>query len=825
MTIRRLHPALAAPILLALACTSGSSRSSSSSSPQAGIALPREVSALPAQPGAAAHLVPAALRAVALQGPPAGSDYASAVKVRYVNEQPLSQFDILNTIFGALAETHYADPANVGQGTYGAMVTWIDGGDSEAKTVKSWAVDSEMVQGVNEVKLWMKDMMSNGGPPVIVAKVDILAAPAQNTDGSYSDYGAWRIDARFDDTAHSYFLAAADHDGANSRVMMHQVDPSSGETLGILERSPSSGFGRVRFPDQNNCQSQPCPMAQVAYVYNSSGVALQFYDASGSPVGSPIYQDRTQTVDVVDQYALYDAATGEDVSKSHVFGFPISYSDASGQHWAYYGAWQGRHQVWGNGQGVPPGTTVIRQTFSGGAGESYTTSAVFAGILVKRHLVAADISDLEGLVLGTWLNESVSLRWSAATGSFAACVNPDYSTNPPACDPASSSFDLTTLASDPTVGRTVSLSGFPHGVSQPVALTYGGNGSFVVAATGAPWDPVANPGDIWANIGTPAYVTWNGATAQWTQKKIVSYDSQTGTASFDPAGDAAVVPPLGQQVYLNDQGTNYVVTRTGDPSAGAAAYAVEIEQQSVANPVNAATFAPSSVLFQRQWGGDTQSTFRFDGDSTSATFMKLVFASVGPQDQAAGFTTGQSLTSGEYGLALVGAATTSDQYNWEYPVAGQPSNGYGSQQFLIDAGGNYKVLDNPIRLAAVSLADHSGVARRYALTFDGSWVNGLPNVSTALQGAGGFMSAELAATVVVIPDGTPVADADTGETYLFKALRVGEYLYTLSSAPSGLDLAPAAALDLSVIPAFEDPGFAASMPSVPVKYVEGNPVP
>jgi hypothetical protein len=162
-------------------------------------------------------------------------------------------------------------------------------------------------------------------------------------------------------------------------------------------------------------------------------------------------------------------------------------------------------------------------------------------------------------------------------------------------------------------------------------------------------------------------------------------------------------------------------------------------------------------------------------------------------------------------------------YNWEYPQnPSSPGDNYGKQQFLIDGQGHYKFLDDPIRLVPVELTGQSGTAKKYALTFDGSWVNGLPNIWSDLQNADGDMSAAVAAKVVNIPNGQQVVDATDGtKVYTFKQLQVTEYLLPAGSAPS-LDLGVAEALDLDELaPTFADPGLGA-MPDVPVKYSEGT---
>ncbi len=94
--------------LVAAACGKSPAPGTSSGSAVSGIAVPKEISALPAK-SASGNALASALRRSALAGD-AGTDYSSAQTFKFVDEQALSQFSTFNTIFKALSETHYADP-------------------------------------------------------------------------------------------------------------------------------------------------------------------------------------------------------------------------------------------------------------------------------------------------------------------------------------------------------------------------------------------------------------------------------------------------------------------------------------------------------------------------------------------------------------------------------------------------------------------------------------------------------------------------------------------------------------------------------------------
>ncbi len=57
---------------------------------------------------------------------PAASDYSKASTRKFVEERSLEQFDIIEQVMSALAQTNYADQANINAGPYKAMIAWED---------------------------------------------------------------------------------------------------------------------------------------------------------------------------------------------------------------------------------------------------------------------------------------------------------------------------------------------------------------------------------------------------------------------------------------------------------------------------------------------------------------------------------------------------------------------------------------------------------------------------------------------------------------------------------------------------------------------------
>jgi hypothetical protein len=234
------------------------------------------------------------------------------------------------------------------------------------------------------------------------------------------------------------------------------------------------------------------------------------------------------------------------------------------------------------------------------------------------------------------------------------------------------------------------------------------------------------------------------------------------------------------------------------------------------------TFVSPGTIFTQQSWGQTPSTFRFVTDAAHADFMKLVYVTVGSQDQLAGARAGDAVTTSQWGLTA-SVDGTQVEFNWDYPNDGGCTS-CGVQQFLLDGSGAVVQLDDPIRLAPIALVNGAGETRTYSLQFDGSWVAGLPDLHADLERANGNISAAVQAKNVAIPSGTVVADAsDPSRQYVFKQLQVNEYLTTIPD-PGGLDLGLAAGLDLSTVPGWHAVAIGPRPAAPEVRYSEGRPV-
>jgi len=849
------------PVLGLVACGGGTS--SSSNLPATGFAVPSKISAVPTNgSGSSSGVVLSEKGTLSNSADPLaklfgikaatdpGTDYSNATTVKYVSEHSLDQFQTVETVLKALEQTHYADTANIGSGPYKAMVAWQDTSNGSAiKTLQAWVVESSMTTE-NGAPMNVVDVWAEQPQGTVRAQFKISKSATKNADGSYKDYGVWTLNAKLDATGSNYFVGSASIGASGEAILkIHEVsNQGSGttETKGILDRSANSGFGKVQSPDFSSCNSPNCTPTEITttYAYNSADLAIQM---GSDPL---VYKDRTRVFDMVNQYGMFDGVTGQDVTKSKSFGFPVQYTDPTTKlpQFAYYGSWQGRHQLWSNGSTVPQGTVVTRQDLGPNQSVSYRVSPSFAGALVKRTLVASDISNLLNLPVQTWVNINYNLFYDGT--QWVNCTNVNFTVNPPVCSAGTPFTNFSSLVYNANdTQRFVNISK-PSISGPPSFLVYlastnpsatSGAGFYNATQSpsgGAPtigsiYNP-SNGDSIWANVGGSIYIEYTGVTSAtatgWVQKTVTSFDSTTFTPTFDPNGDQqySLTPNLGY--YINNQGANFVVTQTaaGSPPT----YLVQIELQSVANPVNVGTFVPAGTIFMPDWatwGDTTVSTYTFDTTAADSNYLNLLYRTVGNNDtnlnNSAGkpVSPGDVVITGQFGLAAYNASGTKLGlvFDWDYSQPGQ--NGM-SITYLIDSNSTYKLLDDPITLNPISLTNNGGVSQTLSLQFDG-WMHGLPDLFQELQNNQFVMTTDISNKIIEIPAGTRVTDAaNPAQTYLIKPLDIQEFLVQIAN-PGNLDLSTASQADLSTVPVFVDANLGAEPSATTVKYSEGNLIP
>jgi hypothetical protein len=347
-------------------------------------------------------------------------------------------------------------------------------------------------------------------------------------------------------------------------------------------------------------------------------------------------------------------------------------------------------------------------------------------------------------------------------------------------------------------------------------------------STGVLYSPASND-TLWINIGGSIYIEYLGS-AGWVQKTVLSVDQSTNTPTFAANGDTPYSLTLNQQYYIINQGGNYVVTPTG-----ANAYSVQVELLSVANPGDLTAILGSVATFKPQNYDPANpaqtSTYTFDSDPTSASFLSLKYASVGAMDaqSSPAPTVGSPVTTSLSSLMGYDGNGVSQgiQYNWNYPMNGQ---NFGIQTFLYTVANGvrtYKLLDSPIPLAPLVLHTADGTAQTLSIQFDG-WMQGIPQFNNQLCMNGYTMTADIASKIVNIPTATAAVNAvDSTQTYLIKPLQEALYLLVASTPDATLDLTSANAIDLSdtsTLPQYSDNLIGAEPSITVISYADGNPV-
>lgn len=759
------------------------------------------------------------------------SDYAEAEGSLYVEERALEQFDIIEEVFGALEQTNYADPDNVNQGPYKAMIAW-EGEENgrDIKQLQEWTVDSRMIVmdlpsdvtrnttgDVNRLLAWIPERdRDTGEEEMVKAEFLIYSAPETATDGSLIDYGEWDMNVLMDASAEgvdsipstgadNFFAASArvNSEGV-STLKVHDKfteefeGPMSGsetfseELRGVLVRDGDDGFGKVSYPDWDVCfqgmggdmggddqggaiegdtmgsdpmdnglMMNPCadgiPLNTAQYAYNDVYMGVQ--EINDGESADPVYKDRNLdgAIRVVHRYDLFYAnadaengiAEGDNLERHVNFGFPVSYTSTASQdenitfqEHAFYGAWQGRHQLWGPSQITPTtdgtdGTLLTREDVPPNQTAPTYRLKEFDGTLTKRSMISANLSDILDIAVETWIHDHYDLFYKDGTGweycagqinwgefpatcetrdgqsaSFTALAGPDglYGTeddsalvaqlsvgenerrhvNAGVCDEQGCT-DYMYLASDPeTTDFTFDGAGF-------YAAQWGNRGLSPVT----PANKLAGSDgmNMWISMGGSTYVAYVGfenpslTTTGWVEKTLANFDESTWQPTFEENGDRPFTPERGYEYYMHAKGQNYVVSRTGEEANSADDYRARLELQIAANPVNTTT--TTSILptgtdyLALPWNTDIRLTLIDDPADENYLLLEVV------TDSSGTYQAGELYTSDNWGLTAFnslgepldaeGVALTVDEWGWIDP---QQNNGREPVQFNFEYVGS-----------------------------------------------------------------------------------------------------------------------------------------
>ena len=854
--------------IVATGGSSGSSSSISSTPATSGYELPTKVSAVPTsdEADAAAYLsFRGKLHALALLGATdPGTDYSEAVTDRWVEEHALEQFAIVEEVLGALAQTHYSDAGNIGNGPYKCMVAWEEESNGhDIKQLQPWIVRSDNIQedgqDVLRIRAWIEEV-DQGEIFENKAEFKIYSPATKKDDGSYQDFGVWTMNVKFDDDGNDFFAASASIGDNGEAILKIQEQfpegfPGSpvqllGQMKAVMYRSDTEGYGKVYYPNfealfgpDSDPELTELPHVLAQYAYNETYLAVREGD------NDVMYKDRASVTEMTHRYGVYNADTGADVTKGKSFGFPIRFTlDGISQH-AYYGAYQGRHEIWMQGQAaIPVGTEVTREDMPPDQAETYTVGKTFPGTFTKRTLVDASVEDVKDIPVEIWINSDYNLVYKNNEWKYCPQMIWNPPPEPPTCAVALKVFDdeigfesLIVGANDDRkhvhIGRWdqdtqqnlnyvyLAASEDNYGAGFYKATQEGEHGKLIAITPFDKLDPQEDM-QLWVNTGGSIFVEYKAVSETyptgWVEKEVVGFNTMTWMPEFSEDGDKPYTLPLNKELYINMQGANYIVKRIGDND-----YYTKLELQTAANPTNATTVVPAGRVFKDQWNPDGSSTYEFITDAEDDNYLLLVYKTIGDNDKDAqgqlnqGVAVGAVVARGIWGLeAYLDGEATGIMYNWEYSTGG---SGWGSMTYLVDDNGDYKLLDDPMRFDAITVTNNGGDEKTVSLMFDG-WMGGLPMMYHELCKNGWVMTEKISNKIINLAEGTELIETSTGDSYLLKPLEISQFL-NLVEDTTGLDvpdISQADDVDLATVPDFVEHGMGDKPDVDTIKYSEGE---
>lgn len=846
--------------------SSSSSSSNDSSSEVASYEMPTEISSVPvkadAEDNSASLNTIRALRSIARAATDSGTDYSNAVTRKYVEEHSLEQFSSLETVLKALAQTNYAN--EVGNGPYKTMVAWEEKNNGvDQKTLECWVVQSDAITVDGEpalrVRAWIEEATEEG-TQLVKGEFKIYEPPTRNDDGSYADYGEWDLNVSFNDDPENDFFAASCtvNDDGLAVIKVHEKFVESGpgsevglpvEMAGIMYRSETEGYGKVSFPDWEAVYGPDAeeditefPMISAYYSYNEDYLAVKEGD------NDTVYKDRNEIVEMTHRYGVFDAETGENIMKSKSFGFPIMWTDNGITKRAYYGAWQGRHQLWTQSGGtVEEGTEVTREDFDPNAEpETYIVGPTFNGTLTKRTYVDASLDDIKDIPVEIWIDNSYNLTYDAATEKWYHCPRMNWETFPPECAETPIDFDAEIGLNSLVVGandtrKQVHINGWDNELMQNKTYVYeqasdenSGAGFYEATEEFGDFGPIIivntprvklepeNGDQLWVWMGGQIYVAYTGTGATgWVEKELINFNQMTWTPEFGE-NDIDFILPENRELYINMQGANFVVRKnTGEETT------CQIELQTALNPNNITEIlgdSPDDLTFQDPWNPDSSSTYQFITDPDNENYMMLVYKTIGDNDKDQNGDPNEGvevggIVSNVWGVeAVISGVTTA--FNWEYNAEG----GWGAVTYLMEEDGEtYKLLDDPVRFDSIVALNAAEEEKTLSLQFDG-WLFGMPEMYEELEKNDWTMNETIANKIINLAAGTELVDAVEGTEYLLKPLEISQFLMVTDETEGLPDISLADDVDLSTVPDFADHGMGDMPMDVDLLYSEGEPV-
>lgn len=606
-------------------------------------------------------LLPGALlcSGAAFAAPPASSPYSTDVQNSHVEDatsEGVGQVNMIACIMAAMRPEAF-----VNQGAYNALV-------NEAKCEPSGSADAAasgdaaqapkyMTATVNATRASNSDPMiskiwivqeEEGKQTFIDVHVSATAAPTPS-----NPYGSFQLFFCGHEPASTTCRMNGFLEGSDAGVRYFQTETrddgngleTSNTALKLSASGTSSGGGRMQM--DRGSQSSVFNFAYNASLYvRDDGNDTQCFsrDASDPETGMSVWR-----------YGLYDATTGERISRNS--GFPIDFS-SGGQTWHGYLGYSGLSLPSAAMDALHSGDTVQKVDYSGqGATKTNYTVVKAGGRLLKftrqqRTLAAMDRikftafvgSNVAGFFSGAVPNTQYEMYWDDASGNFK--VTGRMNCGPNGC-------------------QTIALAN-----EQPVSVAF--------------WQGQAGI-QGWSNsLGGELFIKLQGV------------------ASVANSGDVAVTYRTQDLVYPADLPTNlYCVRDCANSGTIAAYFAPGSAVNSPFTSASANNFNPTPLANVEAYHTDPATALLLDAGSQPVTLTDPAAAQQRPQYQY-GLRTGRLVAD----LSVVECAPNTGTFcDWkinDQEVYYQWETGPGSfNQFAAvkDSNGHFVAFDAPLQVA------------------------------------------------------------------------------------------------------------------------------
>ncbi|MCO4793403.1 MAG: hypothetical protein KC493_06820 [Bacteriovoracaceae bacterium] len=697
------------------------------------------------------------------------SDFDSDEVRLKINEESLEHFDIVDGVLQALNQTKYADPKNINQGPYAALVKFED--DEGSPELEKWIVDSSMIvengKTINLIKAWIDEDDE-------LASVEFKIFEAANAENKY---GKWQFDAKInrkDSQKVGYFSAKIDIDESNRSIVLINAkdlgDEGSYGVKGKLILSDDSGQGIIQYPEHNyneedNTVTFYDKVTRYAYDQNHLLIDNRSVD---SQLSSRSCKDRNQYQDLFLDYNVYDS-NGMNIRKSKTYGFSVKLPGSvdSPDKYYWYGAWNGRHGLHGHNEMISlPVGTILQSEDRELPSKEYFFGASYDGHLKKYSYRESSLEEIKGHTFESHHHENFSFVFSSESGGWHKCTGAQNEWD--CSSVGSEAFDFNSLKPDAILKRESGFNGHINGVSMELSINESGSGFAGV---------VPNDGDTaWGWMGHPLFLKYDGIDFHSYSYLFTDLDRWRYEL-----GESSVYELDNYRYELRAHDLKFVVEHnSGD-------FTVSREIEEVILPNQQAELLASVDFRDRH---DSSKTYTFD------------YLSMGMLDSDS-----NPVTQGLWDLE----GSDGNRYSWSYATEEQP---WEKVSFLKDMNGEFVFLDKAIYFAPF---DIDGKNMSF-IGFDGHLI-GMPNFWEMLRDSDGELTPEIQSKIVNLPAGEYLDREDSNISYKIKPRHGYRLLHKVELDDCLVSIE--GELDFEGVPSSVDPQVGPVPANVILKVIEG----